>query len=348
MGIHFVHYALASEKYQFKLSFFCNLTAQNRIVIRKWHPRYEDFIPVDSEQEEMYRRAVQMRDFDLNLGVYPYEKLDVWLKVSNYISQEVLSKLDPIQEQLYVIDEEYQIQEEVNENCEKKDSDLDDSFDYEAEMSESVEQQQDQDKRHKKKQKNKKDQQEDFKIVAGTIYYTEIPKKCVLHGTTAEELTKVNLDKSTLLKGLLDKEYQGSYKTFLGELQYSFVKFLLGEHYESFEQWKAMLVFSCQCEEYAGEQPEFYMELIPVLYNLLQQMPKDLFVDPLSRNNFIEFSLGSLLGICIKNKSGNKKLEQRALKLKAMVEERFIVVQDLEECGEDGPLVVEDFNFVQI
>jgi A1 cistron-splicing factor AAR2 len=45
----------------------------------------------------------------------------------------------------------------------------------------------------------------------------------------------MNFDKSGILESLLAKEYKGNSMLLLGELQYSFVKFLLGEHYDSFE-----------------------------------------------------------------------------------------------------------------
>ena len=65
-----------------------------------------------------------------------------------------------------------------------------------------------------------------------TIYYTDIPKFKSQY--TGVELTAVNFDKSIIVKDLLVKEYNNEYSIFLGELQYAFVKFLLGEHYESF------------------------------------------------------------------------------------------------------------------
>jgi A1 cistron-splicing factor AAR2 len=49
LGVHFVYYALADEKYQFKLGFFCDLQPHQRIVVRRWHSNFEDFLPVDQE-----------------------------------------------------------------------------------------------------------------------------------------------------------------------------------------------------------------------------------------------------------------------------------------------------------
>jgi len=36
--------------------------------------------------------------------------------------------------------------------------------------------------------------------MAGTIYYSDIPKRLYKHGLQGEELTKLNFDKSAILK----------------------------------------------------------------------------------------------------------------------------------------------------
>lgn len=82
---------------------------------------------------------------------------------------------------------------------------------------------------------NRSSNREDFRVVAGTTYYTEIPQRLIKHGTTGQNLTEMNFDKSDILRNIITKDHKGNTKFILGELQYSFVKFLLGEHYESFE-----------------------------------------------------------------------------------------------------------------
>jgi hypothetical protein len=46
-------------------------------------------------------------DLDVYLGPYPLERYDVWKEVSGYISEKTLSKLNPIENQLYHSDQEY-------------------------------------------------------------------------------------------------------------------------------------------------------------------------------------------------------------------------------------------------
>ena len=52
----------------------------------------------------------------------------------------------------------------------------------------------------------------------------------------------------------------------LAELQFSFVCFLVGQHYDSFEQWKKLLIMLCTCEDAILEHSQLYMNLISELY----------------------------------------------------------------------------------
>ena len=47
-----------------------------------------------------------------------------------------------------------------------------------------------------------------FKVIGGTIYFTDIPQRKALHGITGEALTKINFDKSQILKELIKLEYE--------------------------------------------------------------------------------------------------------------------------------------------
>lgn len=103
--------------------------------------------------------------------------------------------------------------------------------------------------------------------MAGSSYYTDIPHRKIKHGCLGEELTKLNFDKTQIVLDLIKKEYNGNYRVLFGELQYSFIKFLLGENYESFEQWKRLLILLTTCDEMPNKLPGFYFDLIPVIYD---------------------------------------------------------------------------------
>jgi len=59
----------------------------------------------------------------------------------------------------------------------------------------------------------------------------------------------MNIDKSTIIKDLIQKEYNQDYTMLFGEMQYAFVSFLMGENIDSFNQWKAIFVLLLSCEQ---------------------------------------------------------------------------------------------------
>jgi len=84
----------------------------------------------------------------------------------------------------------------------------------------------------------------------------------------------------------------------LGEFQYAFVSFLLGENFQSFEQWKKLLVLALNSESFLEENESFCLDLIPVIYGQLKQFPADFFFDTISRDNFTKDHLCGFIEIC--------------------------------------------------
>merc|ERR1719184_364770 len=65
----------------------------------------------------------------------------------------------------------------------------------------------------------------------------------------------------------------------LAELQFSFVCFLVGQHYDSFEQWKQLLRIYCQSDEALSKYPTLFLGLIHDLHFQIREVPDDFFVD---------------------------------------------------------------------
>eukprot|EP00252_Welwitschia_mirabilis_P004125 TRINITY_DN1431_c0_g1_i4.p1 TRINITY_DN1431_c0_g1~~TRINITY_DN1431_c0_g1_i4.p1 ORF type:complete len:242 (+),score=52.22 TRINITY_DN1431_c0_g1_i4:148-873(+) len=80
-------------------------------------------------------------------------------------------------------------------------------------------------------------------------FYTPVPHSMKQKGMTAEELTAVNIDKTQMLENLLSQRYAGQEDLLLGELQFAFVAFLMGQSLESFGQWKAIVCLMLCCVE---------------------------------------------------------------------------------------------------
>ena len=97
-----------------------------------------------------------------------------------------------------------------------------------------------------------------YKEAYGNAFFTNIPIRKLIHGFTREQITKSNFDKSVILNELREKysnSYYGKtkdgesaiefYQYLLGEMQFAFILFYLGQNFEGFEQWKKLIILLC-------------------------------------------------------------------------------------------------------
>ncbi|KAH7278283.1 hypothetical protein KP509_38G034000 [Ceratopteris richardii] len=84
---------------------------------------------------------------------------------------------------------------------------------------------------------------------SGRCFYTRLPQLVRRRGISGPELTMLNVDKSAELEHLLEKQYGGYENGLLGELQFSFIAFLMGQSLESFSQWKSIVCLMLSCDE---------------------------------------------------------------------------------------------------
>ncbi|KAG7017952.1 Protein AAR2-like protein [Cucurbita argyrosperma subsp. argyrosperma] len=102
-------------------------------------------------------------------------------------------------------------------------------------------------------------------------YYTEIPHVIKQRGVHGQELTNLNLDKTLLLEKLLKKDFGGSEDLLLGELQFAFVVFLMGQSLEGFLQWKSLVSLFFECTEAPFcTRSQLFTKFIKVLYHQLK------------------------------------------------------------------------------
>jgi len=167
------------------------------------------------------------------------------------------------------------------------------------------------------------------------VFYSTVPKRIVKPGVSGSDLTLINFDKSFALKQLIDHEYKHPQQV-LGELQFAFICFMLGESLESFEQWKGLLNLLCNSEEAAQSDSSLLAEFIPVLCNQIASLPEDMTHDPLLSSSFLVSALSSF--ICILDNPGLPSLLfNRGQKLKAFIHKKFGTLCTEEE----APVIVE-------
>jgi len=239
-GVHYIH--TTNFNSNARIGFFIS-TKPGTVIVKTWDDTNSFLTNMNNKiLEEKIKRSTLNEDFDKYMGLYPYETLCNWKRLSIFITPKIISKLSPI-------------------NLNGSSSEI-------------------------KKYKN-------FRKI--DQYYTSIPNfYCYKDDCTPQQITKINVDKTEMLEQIL-KNMSNSYNNYLGELNYAFVSFLLGQCFESLDQWRQMTEILLDCENGLETHKELFIRFIDLLHNQLKDIPYDFFKDPLLNRNFLQSGLVKLL-----------------------------------------------------
>ncbi|KAL1811567.1 hypothetical protein ACET3Z_021632 [Daucus carota] len=245
-GPHLFYYApSARDGAQFSpiVAFFFDATP-SQVIVRRWNAEEECFIKLSEEEEERYAQAVRSLEFDRELGPYALDQFKEWKVLSNYITQSTIERIQPIGGEISIASEPEMFGNSPKTTKEKA----------LAEQLCSSKFSRSSDKQHKVH-----------------CYYTSVPRIIKHKGMCANDLTSLNLDKTQLLEEILTKEFGGAEDLLLGELQFAFIAFLMGQSLESFLQWKALLTLFFGCTEAPFRtRSKLFTKFIKVLYYQLK------------------------------------------------------------------------------
>ncbi|KAK2643977.1 hypothetical protein Ddye_019172 [Dipteronia dyeriana] len=244
-GVHFVFYSSSSrdgKEFSPITGFFID-AGPSEVIVRKWDQQEERLVKVSEEEEVRYAQAVRSLEFDRELGPYTLSQYGDWKRLSNYITKSTIERLEPIGGEITITTES------VMKNTPK------------TTMEKSLDEQ----------LKTIKFSMTVDKSERKGCYYTSIPRVIKRKGIQGEELTSLNLDKTQLLESLLMKDYGGSEDSLLGELQFAFIAFLMGQSLEAFLQWKSLvsLLFGC-VEAPFHTRSQLFTKFIKVIYYQLK------------------------------------------------------------------------------
>ncbi|VFQ75399.1 unnamed protein product [Cuscuta campestris] len=173
-------------------------------------------------KEERYAEAVRKFEFDTQLGPYMLNQYVDWSHLSNYITESVIEHIEPIGGEITVPSEPESISNIPRTPMEKALAEQLKSSKYAIPV-------------EKSERKG--------------CYFTPIPRLIKHKGLSGHELTNMNLDKTQVLETILAKEYDGNEDSLLGELQFSFIAFLMGQSLEAYLQWKLITSLLLGCIE---------------------------------------------------------------------------------------------------
>lgn len=253
-GPHFVYYSSSSKDgKQFSpiVGFFVD-AAPSEVIVRKWNQQEESLVKVPEEEEERFCQAVKSLEFDRYLGPYNLSQYGKWKRLSSYLTKTIIKQIEPIGGEITVVCES-----EMDKNSPK--TSIERALDAQLgtgklSASTSID-------RSKK----------------GGCYYTVIPRVIKRKGMEGKELTSLNLDKTELLESVLMKDYGGSEDLLLGELQFAYIAFLMGQSLEAFFQWKSLvsLLLSCIEAPFRTRSHLFTKFIKVIFYQLKYGLEKD-------------------------------------------------------------------------
>lgn len=114
---------------------------------------------------------------------------------------------------------------------------------------------------------------------AETVFWTRIPKLRAPKEMSPAERSEYHLNRCQYIGEVLSGFR--SHEEMIGELQASFILFLLGLNYEAFMQWKRILEVLLGCKEKAvSENIVLFTNFTRALWFQIKQLPVDLMSDP--------------------------------------------------------------------
>jgi A1 cistron-splicing factor AAR2 len=269
-GVHFVFTSQGDSRDAMapRLGFFVNL-ARGEVCVRQWDSKADALLPLpDQDQAQRLAHAVRRFEFDARLGAYPRDSYSRWVALSQYITPTVLTRLEPVQK-----------------------------FVFSAARSESVISQ-----AHRETDPSSAPSLSDFlfKVLgSGNMFFSDFsltPDASLTAGCTSAEITAMNLDKTPILLRLLQSIATAEGEKFddtslIGELQLTFVAFMLGQSLTAFEAWKKLISLLTSCAAAISSHPELFTSFIRAFAAQLFNTPADFFDDDLSAQSFIQRAL---------------------------------------------------------
>lgn len=327
-GIHFVYYSARNKQTDEvgpRTGTFINFE-QKSVVVRKWNPIAEELTEDGISADDVQRIQDNLKDLDRFLGPYPYEGYKKWVSLSNFITPELLDKLQPQSKRICSVTD---LVSEVSNTQSRK----------LRKTSGSTKTSEDQDETKVSKEKDLQDNKEenaeptslkdaesrlpDMKVrEESKIQFSKIPRQKYPPGCSPAEMTKYSIDSSYALESILCSNYKDNEAKILGEIQFAFICFLIGQVLDAFEQWKNLVHVMCTSEEALQNQASLFLNFISVIHYHIQETPEDFFVDILSANNFLTSTLQEFFSN-LENMSSDSDLKKRGLKFRDYLTQKF-------------------------
>lgn len=276
-GLHFVYHSTGMAARQ---GFFWRTNGYD-VSVRRWDPIEEHICASNNLSPESMATLVQeLRRGDLNgnLGPYPVAQHHVWLNLSCFIHEKVLLRANCPAEEIIYPSEAHDLASLVipssssksSTKFEDKSRKTDKTFILQGNYAQFV------------------------NLTAAEVRLRDQISRTTTSASRPSELTALFIDKSSLLDDLQQNEYDSSWENILGEMQLSFILFLMIFCYDALEHWKKLVDTICRSERFLILKPDFAVAFMRILYEQLNFSPSDFFANELSKDNFLRPAISAL------------------------------------------------------
>lgn len=284
-GVHFIHYSLvgADGRVAPRCGFF-HCFSKGELLVARWDAQSEDIVMVtEPGQIDRTKFAFDRGQLDNRLGkcetirvllisykyfvvftgAYQFSTYDTWVSLTDYITTGLATRLNPSGGRIYSASS---LVYEPNE-----DGTVTPKVDRQG-VPDMV-------------------QSPDTRI----RYYSQPPKHFLYPANaTPREISEHSMDSSYTLNEML-KLRDGQWTILLGEMQFSFIVFLLGHQFEAFEFWRDMVRLLCHGATALKQHRDLYLAFVRVIYFQLKQTNEAIFADIVENENVIFQSLRRLV-----------------------------------------------------
>nr|CCA15689.1 conserved hypothetical protein [Albugo laibachii Nc14] len=283
-GLHLVIFRPREDEYGFRKGFFINFTSPRQVIVKTWIPEDEELCtPSGLVNLQYLEEAARTFQMDGKLGPYPYNHYRTWRRLSTYMTLSVLKRCG-IEPNAIIL-----------------------PGDSTPSLRESV-------------------------CASPSDVNTELPKSPITpsftrisirkSGLSGKECTSYYMDRSAMLKEIVEQSFDGNGLELLGELQLSFVIFLQLSSFAAFNQWRDILTLLCSCESALKSHSSLFLAFCKVLYAQLEKIPEDFFTSELTDENFLQVILASFFEL-LEDNCLDAKLRQHGQQMRTFMAERY-------------------------
>lgn len=316
-GIHFIFYSAVGNRFEglAPRNGFFHFFHSGDVVVRKWDQKTED-IEDGSISEDALRHLKDTEE--RHLGLYPYETWRQWVSLTDHLTWPLVQRLQPENGKISAATQLTPLVYPVPQDTV-----------MEVQRLERL-----------PKQSLEDQLLPQMKPLPGTeLRFTTIPERAYYpEGATPGQISQHCIDSTYTLERIIGQE-SISWDDMLGELQLSFICFLVGGVYESFDQWRRILRLLTSCESAIGLHPSFYSDMMGVLHFQLKEVPHDFFVDIVEAENFLCSALSRFFSNLNNSGSAPGDLKAKGKRFQKSLTKTFRWRFDLEE-DDDAPVIV--------